>query len=126
MTSTPLSLLPAERNERITLPDGRTFGYAVLGAATGPTVVVPDGPGSRGLARIAAAAAAEHGIRLIAPDRPGFGESSPHDARTIAGVVVDLVGLVDAIDVRRFGILGQSGGTPYAIGLAGALPDRVS
>ena len=55
------------------LADGRTLGYGLYGASDGPLVVVLDGPGSRGLARAMASPAAQLGIKLLAPDRPGFG-----------------------------------------------------
>jgi pimeloyl-ACP methyl ester carboxylesterase len=76
------SLTP-ELEAAIELAGGRTLSYGVLGDPDGAaTVVVLDGPGSRGLARAAGPAAAERGLRLIAPDRPGFGRSTPRPGRT--------------------------------------------
>jgi len=108
------------------LPDGRTLSYLVLGAADGPTVLVLDGPGSRGLARAASAPAAGLGVRLVAPDRPGFLGSTAVDDKSFAGVARDLLALTDALGLERFGLLAQSGGTPYALALAAAAGDRVS
>jgi pimeloyl-ACP methyl ester carboxylesterase len=99
---------------QIALPDGRTLSYGAYGADRGPTVLVLDGPGSRGLARAAAPTAAALGIRLIAPDRPGFRDSTRVPGRRIADFVPDALALVDG----PFGILSQSGGTPYALALA--------
>jgi pimeloyl-ACP methyl ester carboxylesterase len=109
----------------IALADGRTLAYVELGAREGPAVVVLDGPGSRGLARAAAPAAAQLGLRLIAPDRPGFLGSSPKRRGTIAGWPDDLAQLADALELPTFGILAQSGGTPYALAAAARLPQRV-
>lgn len=110
----------------ITLPDTRKLSYTLLGAPGGPAVVVLDGPGSRGLARAASPAAQAAGTRLVAPDRPGFLGSSPAEPKTFAGVAGDVLALADALELERFGILAQSGGTPYALALAAAGGDRVT
>ena len=73
-----------ERDAELELPDGRRLSYAMFGAPAGPLVVVLDGPGSRGLARAAAAAAEQLGLRLVAPDRPGFAGSTQVDGDRIA------------------------------------------
>jgi pimeloyl-ACP methyl ester carboxylesterase len=114
-----------EREASIHLPDGRTLSYALLGALEGPAVFVLDGPGSRGLARVAAAAAAALGTRLIAPDRPGFFGSTPVAKVSYGAVAADLVALADTLGLEDFGVLGQSAGTPFALALAAAGPDRV-
>jgi len=125
-TQIPANLLPAARDAACVLPDGRTLGYGLYGATDGPLVVVLDGPGSRGLGRAAAAAADALGVTLLVPDRPGFGASTPTPGRSIAQVGDDLFGLVQSLGFRRFGILAQSGGTPYALALAGAAKHAVT
>lgn len=115
-----------EQQAILDLPGGRRLSYALLGAAGGPAVVVLDGPGSRGLARAAADSAAEHGIQLVAPDRPGFFDSSPVPGRTIGDWAADHAALLDALGIERAGILAQSGGTPYALTAAAALPERTT
>ena len=107
------------------LGDGRTLAWTEYGDPAGRPVVVLDGPGSRGLARGASGAAEHVGARLIAPDRPGFLGSTPRPGRTIADWPADLEALADAAGIDTFGILAQSGGTPYALATAAALPDRV-
>jgi pimeloyl-ACP methyl ester carboxylesterase len=109
----------------ITLPDDRSLTYGAYGAEHGPTVLVLDGPGSRGLARAAAPAATGLGIRLIAPDRPGFGGSAPLPGRRIADFPADALALADAVGAERFGLLCQSGGTPFGLAVAAAAPERV-
>ncbi len=108
----------------VDLPDGRRLGYTTFGAAGGPLVVVLDGPASRGLAHAAAPAAIALGIRLVAPDRPGARSSTPSPGRGIADWPQDHAALLDALGASRAGILSQSGGTPYAIAAAAALPER--
>ena len=108
----------------VDLRDGRRLGYTMLGAGDGPLVVVLDGPASRGLAIAAAPAAAALGIRLVAPDRPGVRTSTPAPDRGIADWPADHAALLDALGAQRAGTLSQSGGTPYAIAAAAAMPDR--
>jgi pimeloyl-ACP methyl ester carboxylesterase len=108
------------------LPDGRTLSYLELGAPVGPAVLVLDGPGSRGLARAAAPPARDLGVRLIAPDRPGLHGSTAVPDKSFAGVAADLLALADGLGLERFGLLAQSGGTPYALALAALAGDRVT
>jgi pimeloyl-ACP methyl ester carboxylesterase len=124
--STSNNLLPAARDTEYRLPDGRTLGYGLYGAADGPLVVVLDGPGSRGLGRVAAANADVLGVTLLVPDRPGFGASSAAPARSFAGVAEDLRTVVQDLGYRRFGVLAQSGGTPFGLALAAAGGDAVT
>jgi pimeloyl-ACP methyl ester carboxylesterase len=118
--------LPTARDHELELADGRTLGYGLYGAADGPLVVVLDGPGSRGLGRAAAASAERLGVTLLVPDRPGFGASTPVAKRSIAEVSDDLLAVVDALGFRRFGVVAQSGGTPYGVALAAAGGERVT
>jgi hypothetical protein len=90
-----------EQVAELELPGGRRLSYATFGAGDGPLVVVLDGPGSRGLARAASAAAADLGLRLVAPDRPGFGTSTQVRGYRIADWPRDQAALLDALGVRR-------------------------
>lgn len=100
----------SDLTHRFVLSDGRTISYGLYGADAGPLVVVLDGPGSRGLGRAMSPAAARLGIKLLLPDRGGFGHSTPTPGRSFAEVANDLLALVDLLAVRRFGIVAQSGG----------------
>jgi pimeloyl-ACP methyl ester carboxylesterase len=113
-----------EHSFELNLPDGRRLSYMTCGAGDGPLVVVLDGPGSRGLARAAARAAAGPGVRLVAPDRPGFGTSTQVAGDRLADWPHDHAALLDALGARRAGNLAQSGGTPYALATAAAWPER--
>jgi pimeloyl-ACP methyl ester carboxylesterase len=113
-------------DHELVLPDGRAIGYGLYGAHDGPLVMVLDGPGSRGLGRAMGAAAERLGIKLLVPDRPGFGRSTPTLNGSFATVASDLIALVDGLGFARFGMVAQSGGTPYAVALACAAGDRVT
>lgn len=70
-------------------------------------------------------AAAEHGVRWVSYDRPGYGGSSPVPGRDVASGAADVAVIADALGLDRFAVLGQSGGGPYALACAALLPHRV-
>lgn len=109
------------------LPDGRNLGYAEYGVANGSPVLFFHGaPGSSHIHADMADVAAQLKIRLIAVDRPGYGSSYPHAARTLLSWAADIAALTDALALPRFSIIGFSGGTPYALACAFSLPERVT
>lgn len=112
--------------ETCTLSEGRTLAYAVGGDEGGTPVVAHHGtPGSRLFAALLSEVAAEEGVRLIVPDRPGYGRSSPPpdgwEWRDWRG---DVASLLDAESVDDAGVVGFSGGGPFA--LAAAADERVN
>ena len=108
------------------LSDGRQVGYAEWGDPDGLPMIYCHGfPGSRLEARLADSPARSLGIRLIAPDRPGFGISSPDPSRTLATWPNDLTEMADQLGLPAFSIVAVSGGAPYAIACAQQLGGRV-
>ncbi len=102
------------------LADGRRLAYAEWGAPEGVPVLYCHGfPGSRLEARLGDAAARRIGVRLIAPDRPGFGASDPLPERGLRDWPGDLASVADRLGLERFHLLGVSGGGPYALACAG-------
>lgn len=69
---------------------------------------------------------AMYGLRLIAPDRPGIGRSSFQPGRTFLDWPGDVLALADALGLGRFGILGVSGGGPFALACALKIPERLT
>ncbi len=65
------------------------------------------------------------GIRLLAPDRPGVGLSTVRDTPTVASHAAQVEALADTLGLGRIGILGYSGGGPYALATAARLGSRV-
>jgi len=111
----------------LTLPGGRRLGYIELGLARGAPVFYFHGfPASRLEARLVEAATLRRGVRMIAPDRPGYGLSGFLPGRRISDWPADVTALADALELGRFSVLGVSGGAPYAVACAALLPDRVS
>jgi pimeloyl-ACP methyl ester carboxylesterase len=110
----------------ITLHDGRTLGWSEFGAPDGVPVLYFHGfPGCRMEAGLADAAARKLGLRIVAVDRPGFGLSGFQPGRTLADWSADVSALADALGLARFRALGLSGGAPYLLACAAALPDRL-
>ncbi len=115
------------REHRLRLADGRTLACLELGDPAGRPVLYFHGyPGSRLEARLAAGAARFLGLRVLAPDRPGFGASTFQPGRTIGAWAADVAELADRLALERFAVIGVSGGGPYALACAARIPDRVS
>jgi len=111
----------------LTLPDGRRLACAEYGDANGlPVLALHGTPGSRLMFALADKAARMRGIRLIAPERPGYGLSDYRPSETLAHIAEDLSAVADAYGLDRFAIIGVSGGAPYAVAAAASLPDRIS
>ncbi|MEV6071832.1 alpha/beta hydrolase [Nocardia sp. NPDC052001] len=70
--------------------------------------------------------AAEAGLRLIAVDRPGMGMSGWAPQRRVLDWADTAAAVADHFGFDRFAVLGASGGGPYAMACAYALPERVS
>lgn len=106
------------------MPDGRALAYSDHG--DGPVVLFCQGtPGTRLLPPGLIAAALDEGLRLITPDRPGFGRSDPQPGRTLADWAADVAALLDALDLAAVDVIGGSGGGPYAVVTGVELPSRV-
>lgn len=111
----------------ITLSDGRTLAYVDLGDRAGVcTLFFHGAPMSRLHLAAMDAAFAARGLRVVSPDRPGYGGSSPQPGRTLADWPADAAALADALGVERFLVAGHSSGGPYAVACAALLPERVA
>jgi len=115
-----------ENPQTVRLRDGRQLGYADCGDPDGDPFVVFHGfPNSRPFGALFDAAGRERGLRVIAPERPGFGVSDPAPDRTVADWADDVADLADALSLDSFPVLGISGGGPYAAACAARLPERI-
>lgn len=113
--------------ELLELPDGRKLAYSIYGQRQldRPVVYLHGFPGSRLEPAFADSAAKRLGLSIIAPDRPGFGRSSERRGAEFTDWPGDLDALLESLQVRRYGILGVSGGAPYALASARARPERL-
>ncbi|HSP28721.1 MAG TPA: alpha/beta fold hydrolase [Ilumatobacteraceae bacterium] len=120
------------RDDILALPDGRALTYTIMGASGGigpsggPLVCYQHGaPGSRRELLGLDDAFASAGVRVVTPDRPGYGGSTPHAGRTTADWADDVAALADHLGAERFAVIGLSSGGPYAVACAALLRDRV-
>ena len=114
---------------RIHLPDGRRIGYAEYGDPNGPVVLWFHGTpgGRRQLPLVGRRAAEVLGLRVVLIERPGSGLSDPHVYESVSDFADDMTCVADALGAARLGVVGLSGGGPYALSCAGtgALAGRV-
>ncbi|UNI22150.1 hypothetical protein JDV02_008067 [Purpureocillium takamizusanense] len=109
----------------VTLPGYRILSYAQFGSRspTARTIFFLHGwPGSRIEATYLHEAAQANNVRIIAPDRPGIGQSTPDPNRTLLSHADDIDSLAQHLGADHYGVLGVSGGGPYALACARALP----
>ena len=80
------------------LADGRRVACAEYGDIGGlPVLALHGTPGSRLMFALADRAARDRGIRLIAPERPGYGLSDYRRSETLAQIAEDLSAVADEI-----------------------------
>jgi pimeloyl-ACP methyl ester carboxylesterase len=110
----------------VTLRDGRSVEYVDLGDPAGTPVLFLHGtPATGGQAAVVAEAAARHGVRLVAPSRPGYGASTPGPPG-LSAAASDVIELTDQLGLDRFAVLGLSGGGPFTLAVAAAAPQRMT
>jgi pimeloyl-ACP methyl ester carboxylesterase len=116
-----------EPASRLRLPDGRRVSYRIYGAPDGiPVLALHGTPGAHLKYAVAHDVSVQLGLKLIAVDRWGYGETEVHRKPSLAAFADDMQAAADALQLQRFAVLGISGGGPYAAAVAAALPDRVS
>ena len=107
--------------------DSRVLAYEEFGDPNGKPVIALHGtPGSRMGPHPRASRLYPHQVRLIAYDRPGYGESERSEGRAVADAAYDVEDLADALGIERFAVVGRSGGGPHALACAALLPARVT
>ncbi len=113
--------------EVVETTDRRRLMVSEWGKRTGSPVFILHGtPGSRIGVAPRASVLYQLGIRLIAYDRPGYGESDRDEGRTVASAADDVRAIADHLGIERFAVVGRSGGGPHALACAALLPDLVT
>lgn len=96
-----------------------TVGVWQYGDPTGRPVFAFHGvPASGAGFAWADATAVAHGLRLLAPDRPGVGTSSRSADWRVCDYPARVEALADVLDIDTFAVWGYSGGGPYAAACA--------
>lgn len=107
--------------------DDRDLAFAEYGDPDGAAVFGFHGtPGSHMQVTPMADTAAELGVRLIVPDRPGYGHSSFSADRALTDWPNDVQAIADELGIERFGVFGVSGGGPHAAVCAYGLGEAVT
>ncbi|MCW5636278.1 MAG: alpha/beta fold hydrolase [Rubrivivax sp.] len=117
---------PAPTRHVAVAPGGRAVSYLAAGTPGAPRLVLVHGTPGRAEGWMDYLRAPPGGFEVLAPDRPGFGASAPHD-----GALTSLAAQAEAMsallpDERRATVLvGHSLGGAVAARLAAELPHRV-
>ncbi|MBS9535496.1 alpha/beta hydrolase [Mycobacterium sp. M1] len=123
----PPGVAPAEAPRiegRFNLPGGRRLGYAEYGDPAGAVVLWFHGTpgGRRQIPMLARRAATSLGVRLIAVERPGTELSDAHAYESVAQWATDIGYVADTLGAQRLGVVGLSGGGPYALACGAVAP----
>ncbi|MCP3059149.1 alpha/beta hydrolase [Myxococcus sp. K38C18041901] len=114
------------REGSVRLKDGRRLAYVESGDLDGvPVFFIHGNPGSRYMRHPDDRITHGLGVRLITPDRPGYGLSDYQPGRTLLDFPSDLEQLANALGIGRFSLFGVSAGGPYAAVSTWHLDDRI-
>jgi len=105
----------------------RYLGWAEFGHPDGDPVLWFHGtPGARTqIPPSVDEVALQYGFRIITVERPGTGRSSDHKYHRVVDFAADIEVLADELGLERFAVVGLSGGGPYTLAVAYAMPERV-
>lgn len=118
--------MPPNTDSTIALANGRRLAYTEWGDPNGfPILYFHGTPGSRLWCPDEEATRSAR-VRLVMPDRPGFGGSDDLDGRTLADWPSDVVELADALEIERFAVVGVSAGGAYAAACGALIPSRLT
>ncbi|MDY6999882.1 MAG: alpha/beta hydrolase [Actinomycetota bacterium] len=112
---------------KVAVGTDRQIGFAEFGDPQGRAIFWLHGtPGARRQIPVEARLYAEaNQIRLIGVDRPGIGSSTPHEYHRVIDFADDLRTIADTLGIHKMEIIGLSGGGPYTLGCAAAMPERI-
>ena len=107
-----------DRSDRIALAGNRVFAWSEWGPVTGTPVLFLTGAGMAGTLGFGLEHLEKLNLRLIAPDRPGLGASSPDPDKSLASVARDVGELVAKLGLVKIPVVAFSQGAPFAFAAA--------
>ncbi|KAL2783802.1 Alpha/Beta hydrolase protein [Aspergillus keveii] len=117
----------AANSNILPLPSGGTLEYHTYGPTSGFPILYIHGTPDSGvtLSCFETCLASRLGVRWIAPDRPGIGESTFYADRSVLDYPADIRALIEHLGIRQFAIMGTSGGSGYTLACARAFPRKM-
>ena len=112
-------------SQTITLPDGRTLGYATIGKGK-PVMYFHGTASSRLEVYLLKHLTTKENIQLIAIDRPGYGLSTYKPRKNIQDINNDINFLANHLGIEQFSVLGWSGGGVFALAYITYFPQRIT
>lgn len=107
--------------------DSRLLKYTLYGPTDGfPVVSLGGSPSTRWKRPPYVEAIGQAGLRMLIPDRPGYGGSTRQPGRSVADAATDVAQLADHLGWETFALTGGSGGGPHALACAALLPERAT
>jgi pimeloyl-ACP methyl ester carboxylesterase/DNA-binding CsgD family transcriptional regulator len=119
------SQVPAPPRRFVTLSDGRKLFYREYGSPQGSPAIYMHIGLAASLILMDLPEAAKGKLRILAPERPGFGQSSPAAEYSFEGVTRDLEEFLDALKLRTVALIGDGTGGAFALHAAIHAPTRV-
>lgn len=118
--------MPSDYAERALIINGRSLTVKESGASNGfPIFYAHGNPGSSGEIQFYQAQAKRQGFRLIAIDRPGFGDAPLITPYSLTDYGNDISSLADQLGFESYGVMGWSSGGPPSLAVAYRDPGRV-
>lgn len=124
-SSSTASISDRVDTETLTLKNGHTVSYSISGSTSSsatPLIFLHGFPSSRFEAVGLGPWAAKFNVRVISPDRPGLGLSTHDPHRKLLDYPPQIAQLAKHLGLKQYRIVGGSGGGPYAVACAYALP----
>ena len=126
LASLPLTPMDAVPRRFVVLPDGRLLFYREYGNPTGAAALYFHvGLGASLVLPEISRAAEKFRVRLIAFERPGFGQSSPRLDYTFGSVAEDVEAMLNELDIGSVALFGDGFGGAFAVAATTRLGDRV-
>jgi len=114
----------AHGNYMVRLPSGCAMDVEITGPIEGRALLFLHGClGGRRLPAQALQALSHR--RIIAPGRPGHGQTRLDARLGLSGMVDDLVAMLDHFHIRQLDVLSYDLGAPFALWLAQRIPERL-
>lgn len=109
----------------ISLPGGRQLGYTIIGE--GKPIVYFHGTASSRLEVLLLKELADNQkLKIIGIDRPGYGLSTFKSRKNLQDFNDDVNFLTQQLGIERFGVLGWSGGSAFALAYLAFFPERTT